>query len=350
MNCAFRLRSTHRDTSLFRPCSDSRFHGQLPVKLYLTFDIEIWCGGWDDLDGRFPSSFDRYIYGRSPKGNYALPKTLEILDRYGLKGVFFVEPLFAARFGTEHLATIVDLIGAGGHDIQLHLHPEWTDEIKPLLFPGASVKRQHMSYYTFDEQLALLTLGRSLLSRVGYNKLTAFRAGSFACNHDTYRALRELGIGVDSSLHAELPDSGRDLRKTLDFFHPVEFESVRILPMTVFRDGFGQLRPAQIGACGFTELREAIDSAAKNGVEHFVVLSHNFEMLKQGRSDPDMLVVARFERLCEFLAQERGRIDVSNFSDQPVVINAMAKPPLAQCGLPATLVRHGEQALRRFFG
>jgi hypothetical protein len=54
------------------------------------------------------------MYGRSPAGDYALPKTLEILDRNGLKGVFFVEPLFAARFGVEHLATIVDLIRAGG--------------------------------------------------------------------------------------------------------------------------------------------------------------------------------------------------------------------------------------------
>jgi peptidoglycan/xylan/chitin deacetylase (PgdA/CDA1 family) len=43
----------------------------------------------------------RALYGRSPAGDYALPKTLEILDRNGLKGVFFVEPLFAARFGVD---------------------------------------------------------------------------------------------------------------------------------------------------------------------------------------------------------------------------------------------------------
>ena len=129
------------------------------MNVYLTFDVEIWCDGWDNLDGRFASSFQRYVYGRSSKGDYALPKTLEILDRYGLKGVFFVEPLFAARFGVEHLATIVQLIRAGRHDIQLHLHPEWTDEIRPLPFPGASKKRQHMSYYSCEEQTALITLG-----------------------------------------------------------------------------------------------------------------------------------------------------------------------------------------------
>lgn len=71
---------------------------------------------------------------RSSRGNYALPKTLEILDGHGLAGVFFVEPMFAGRFGIEYLATIIEMIRGGNNDIQLHLHPEWTDEIRPLLF------------------------------------------------------------------------------------------------------------------------------------------------------------------------------------------------------------------------
>lgn len=320
------------------------------MNIYLTFDVEIWCDGWDHLDDRFPSSFHRYVYGRSRKGDYALPKTLEILDRFGLKGVFFVEPLFAARFGVEHLATIVDLIRAGDHDIQLHLHPEWTDEIRPLPFAGASRKRQHMSYYTCEEQVALLALGRNLLSQTGCEKITAFRAGSFACNHDTYRALHQSGIGIDSSLHAVLPDSGIDLREQIDFFHPIEFEQVQILPLTMFRDGFGRLRPAQVGACSFAEMRDAISAAADNMTEHFVVLSHNFEMLKQGRHDPDSLVVARFENLCAFLAAQRGRIDVSTMSDLPTAFGQPPHPPLARAGLQSTLRRHGEQAIRRVLG
>lgn len=320
------------------------------MKLYLTFDVEVWCGGWGDLDKRFPSSFDRYVYGRSSKGDYALPKTLEILDRHGLKGVFFVEPLFAARFGIERLATIVNLIRANHHDIQLHLHPEWTDEIRPLIFAGATEKRQHLSYYSYEEQVALIRLGRDLLAQVGCNNITAFRAGSFACNHNTYHALRDLGINVDSSLHAVLPCSGADLRDRLDFHHPLEFEQVCILPMTVFRDGFGQIRPAQLGACSFSELRDAIESAERTGTEHFVMLSHNFEMLKQGSSEPDSLVVARFERLCAFLATQQGRIDVSTLSGQSVVCSSRPKPLLATSRFLSTVRRHGEQALRRIFG
>ncbi len=337
------IRTSHAGCSL--PATAS-----IPVKIYLTFDVEVWCGGWKDLDARFPSHFERYVYGRSRKGEYALPKTLDILDRHGLKGVFFVEPLFAARFGIEPLATIVDLIGAGNHDIELHLHPEWADEIRPLPFPGVTGKRQHLWHYSCDEQTALIALGRSLLAQAGCDTIKAFRAGSFACNHDTYRALRKLGISIDSSLHAVLPDSGIDLRKQVGFFHPLEFEEVRILPLTVFRDGFGQLRPAQIGACRFAELRDAIETAADNQTEHFVVLSHNFEMLKQGRSEPDALVVSRFERLCAFLAEQQGRIEVSTLSDSPIRIGTQSHPPLARAGFAATIRRHGEQAIRRFLG
>ena len=58
------------------------------MNIHLTFDIEIWCNGWNNLDAAFQKSFDRYIYGHSSHGDYALPKTLEILNNYGLNGVF----------------------------------------------------------------------------------------------------------------------------------------------------------------------------------------------------------------------------------------------------------------------
>jgi len=320
------------------------------MKVYLTFDIEVWCDGWESLDERFPASFERYVYGRSERGQYALPKTLEILDRHGLKGVFFVEPLFAGRFGIEHLAIIVEMIQTGGHDVQLHLHPEWTDEIRPLLFPGATRKRQHLSYYTLDEQITLLDYGRDLLARAGCDRITAFRAGSFACNSDTYRALRHCDIAIDSSLNAVHPDSGVDLRDMLNFHHPQELEGVSVFPMTVFRDGLGKLRPAQVGACSAAELREALESAADNGTQHFVVLSHNFEMLKQGRCEPDGIVVRRFEELCAFLTGKPDRFEVSTLSPAPVLGIESGQENMAHAGMAATLRRHGEQLMRRLFG
>ena len=318
------------------------------MNVHLTFDIEVWCNGWNNLDGNFPAAFERYVYGRSAKGEYALPRTLEVLAQHGLKGVFFVEPLFAARFGIRYLKIIVDLIKAGGHDIELHLHPEWTDEIRPLLFAGATRKRQHLSYYTLEEQTALIRRGIELMAEAGCPRLHAFRSGSFACNADTFAALRECGIAVDSSLNEIYPDSGADLRGKLDLTQPKVVDGLTLLPMTLFRDGTGRLRPAQVGACSAAELRAALDAAHAAGQGHFVLLSHNFEMLKQAGSEPDPIVARRFEALCRYLAQNQDRFEVAVLDTTPRV--APTAPPLPRVPLHATLQRHGEQLLRRFIG
>jgi len=66
-------------------------------------------------------------------------------------------------------------------------------------------------------------------------------------------------------------------------------------------------------------MRNALESAADNGTRHFVILSHNFEMLRQGRSEPDGIVVRRFEALCAFLAAHRDKFEVSTLSPAPTI-------------------------------
>ena len=81
------------------------------LEVFFTVDVEVWCDGWDDLDSKFPSSFQRYIYG--PQCHGGLPTQLQVLSDHGLTGVCFVEPLFAGRFGLAPLAEIVGLIDDG---------------------------------------------------------------------------------------------------------------------------------------------------------------------------------------------------------------------------------------------
>lgn len=323
---------------------------QKRMNVYLSFDIEVWCPGWKNLDENFARSFERYVYGHSARGDYALPKTLEILARHGLKGVFFVEPLFAARFGIEHLATVTDLIRSAGHDIELHLHPEWTDEIRPLPLAGATRKRQHMYLYSRQEQTELVRLGIDLLAQVGCARVNAFRAGGFACNSDTFGALAANGIAVDSSLNGVYANSGTDLRSTLDVFIPQRYQGLTLLPITVFRDGTGRLRPAQVGACSYAEMRAVLDAGHASGVRHFMLLSHNFEMLRQNSSRPDGIVVARFEALCRYLAANPERFHVSTLDSTPQLAVPASSQALLSAPLSATLRRHGEQLARRMLG
>lgn len=314
------------------------------MRVYLSFDVEVWCDGWSNLDSKFPASFDRYVYGRSAKGDYALPKTLEILQNHGLRGVFFVEPLFAARFGEHYLAEIVDLIRNAQQDVQLHLHPEWADEIRPLPIPGATRKRQHLCYYDLSEQTVLIALGKHLLQAAGGAKPTTFRAGSYAANADTFRALRANGIALDSSLNSCFEISGHDIARDVQSNAPLWQDGVQSYPISVYRDGLGRARPAQVNAAGFDELRATLLQAERQGQTDFVIVSHNFELLKPGSNEPDPVVVRRFRKLCAFLARHADRFEVSTFAatQPPTTPQPWPRAPLA-----STLTRHIEQLWRR---
>ena len=316
------------------------------MKVHLTFDVEVWCNGWDDLDGRFPAAFDRYVYGRSARGEYALPATLDILQRHGLRGTFFVEPLFSARFGPQYLERIVRLIEDAGQDVQLHLHPEWTDELAAPPIADAGRKRQHLYHYTRDEQEQLLRYGLDLLRAHARSNVHAFRAGSYAANADTYRALQAVGLSVDSSLNRASDDSGRDLAEVRDPRSAFMLGGVQVYPVTVFRDGRGRDRPAQVGACGLAEMVQALASAHALERRHFVIVSHNFEMLHPGRSDPDGIVVRRFEGLCRHLAEHRDRYDTCALEPAAPLDDAATGVPMVGTG--ATLMRLAAQAARRW--
>lgn len=320
------------------------------MKIHLTFDVEIWCNGWDRLDEVFPAQFERYVYGRSQHGEFALPTELEILRRHGLKAVFFVEPLFSARFGKEYLEDLVGLIRSDNQEVQLHIHPEWIDEIEPAIIPNNLVKRQHLCHYDLEEQAAIISYGKKLLQNAGGGHITAFRAGSYAANRDTFEALRRNEIFIDSSMNACFDISGADLRVEYSLLTPFQIANVSSYPVTVFRDGFGRLRPAQVGACSFEEMRDSISNAIDLGCLDFVIVAHNFELLKIGSSDPDLTVVRRFEKLCDYLAMNSNMLEVCGYGESSVPRTASVcqlNDTLPNAKVGSTARRYVEQFRRR---
>lgn len=312
------------------------------MNVYLTFDVEVWCDGWSDVDRQFPAAFDRYIYGRSASGEFGLPKTIEILNRHGLTGVFFVEPLFAARFGQQWLAEVVALLRAGGQDVQLHLHTEWVNEMHERVIEDQSAKRQHLIHYSLAEQDALISYGLGRLAECGV-QASAFRAGSYAANADTLRALAANGICVDTSLNRFYAVSGDGMGYPDGPCRSFEAFGVHEYPVYLFRDGFGRQRPAQLASAGLAEFRQALDRAESAGQEHFVIVSHSFELLKSGSSMPDLIMVRRFEGLCSYLAANRDRFQVGCFA--PALSGEVADQ--AEVGWLSTIRRQMEQAWRR---
>lgn len=318
------------------------------LNVFFSVDVEIWCDGWHDLDEKFPSAFNKYVYGYTSKGQFGLPYQLEILKNHGLTGVFFIEPLFSLRFGAQPLAEIVGLVKESGHEIQLHLHTEWVDEsIKPLL-AGPQTKRQHLKYFTLEEQSHLIGVGANLLKSAGADDLNAFRAGSFAFNKDTLGALAENNFSFDSSYNACMfgPESG--LMPGVTIVEPVEYKSVYEYPMTVFNDGTGSLRHAQLTACTFSEIEGLLWQALKSGRTSFVILSHNFELMNPAKDKPDDVVVKRFKKLCSFLDKNRDSFCVRGFQGLEPQIATQQPMPL-NSPIWKTGARMVEQVYRKKF-
>jgi hypothetical protein len=317
-----------------------------PLNVLLTFDIEVWCGGWQDIDAKFPDAFRRYVYGLSRAGNYALPKILEVLNDHALKGIFFVEPLFAARFGLEPLIEIVGLIKQAGQEVQLHLHPEWQNESIDPLIPNHTKKRQGLIHYNLEEQTALIGHGIRLLQEAGVERPTAFRSGGFFSNAETFIALECNGILYDSSLAMTQSHSGVGLECGLRRHGAHYIGGVLELPLSVFNNAAGKLRHVQVGSCAFSEIVQVLMGAQVNGWSYLNILSHNFEMLLSGSSRPDWIVVRRFESLCRYLAENRSAYPTVCFAD---VGFSEERPelPLPETSTAANIRRFLEQGYRR---
>ncbi|SEP27125.1 polysaccharide deacetylase [Nitrosovibrio sp. Nv6] len=318
------------------------------IDVFLTVDVEVWCDGWKDIDAKFPSAFQRYIYGPTSRGDYGLPYQLHQLQEHGLTGVFFVEPLFSTRFGLERLSEILSLIREKDHEVQLHMHTEWVDESNEPLLDNIRGKKQFLRYFSLEEQTILIRAGMNLIESAGGPSVNAFRAGSFGFNTETLQALAANRIAFDSSYNASMFGLDSGVSPTVPLVEPAECEGVYEYPMTVFHSGTRSLRHVQITACSSREMEGLLWQALESERKAFVILSHNFELLDSAMNRPDEIVVGRFRRLCSFLDRHRDCFRVRGFHGL-IPAPVLSQPAPLTSPIWKTGLRMMEQGLRRGF-
>src|SRR5439155_5434889 len=102
---------------------------------------------------------------------------------------FFVEPLAQHYFGMDGLREVCDGIRNRGHDIQLHIHPNF----RRMAWRGAGLQELPalLTRYSEDEQLDLLREGLDTLETAGVPRedIKCFRAADFGANGATWRAM-----------------------------------------------------------------------------------------------------------------------------------------------------------------
>ena len=277
------------------------------------------------------------ILGETSRGKFGVPYQLDLLDRYGLKGVFFVEALHIMVIGDEMLKRIVALVLERGHEVQLHCHVEW------LWFAKGAQRlpreKQSLAHLSLAEQSELLGTAKDALERCGAPPPNAFRAGNYGANDDTLRTLAKLGIRYDSSHNGTVADSRIAL--PAEQIAPCERHGVIEVPVSWFFAGGARRRHAQLCAASYSELDHALAEAQAAGHPLFTIVSHSFELLDRARKRPQGLVVRRFEKLCALLA-ERG---TAGFRDLVDVSGSCTAPRPIRSNAARTAARIAEQAL-----
>lgn len=256
------------------------------------------------------------IYARSlePAG-VGLSYQLDRLAAHGLKACFFVDPMPALVFGLGPVKRMVDTILTAGQEVQLHLHPNWAGAIAGDR--AASYGRFQMYEYTLDEQAALLVGATELLTAAGAPQPIAFRAGGYAANTDTLRALAALGFVYDSSHNGAEPAESR-IGLGSEQIAPVTHHLIEI-PVTVIEDAPGLLRTFQLCALSGAEAAAALDHAAAEGHAAVTIVSHGFELANRLGTRANAVHVRRFDTLCRLLSARADDLPTMHFADRPAL-------------------------------
>lgn len=333
------------------------------VDVFITVDTELWPlnhPGWparplpvDKTD--FSPEFSVYFDGNTRSGAYGVPYQIHRLNHYGLKASYFVEPLFSLRAGSDLLRRMVTEIEGQGQEVQLHLHTEWLSEIQHPQLPPQF--RQHLRHFDEAEQTTLLRVGAQLLRHAGAGEICAFRAGNYGANRTTLRALANNGIRFDSSFNACYQGSACDMPGIGMGLSPQLVDGVVEYPVSHFADFRSHRRHVQFCACSFSELRHLLQQARQLQLPALVIVMHPFELIRkdpllsaQGLALPVRSYIRRFERLCQFLANNRDHFRTRHFRDMAMTggLPAPSAHPLVSNGL-RTVARMAEQAVARFW-
>lgn len=328
------------------------------LNVFLTVDTEIWpySEGWpvhalSPDKTAFDAEIAACLYGQTLDGEFGLPYQIKQLNQYGLKATYFLEPLFADRAGSRHLAEIVRLIQENGQEVQLHLHTEWLSEIQDPSIPAHF--KQYMHQFTLDEQTALIAKGVRSLQMAGVAAVHAFRAGSYGANHDTLRAAAQNGLLFDTSYNPCYLGEDCKIDPGRPMLQPFKMEGVWEFPVSFFQDYPRHQRHAQLAACSFDEMKTALLDAWKAGWHTFVIVLHSFELVKHrtpaALCQPDKRNIDRFHKLCQFLAEHSDKFRTTLFSElDPAAIPETEHAKMLRSRAHHTGWRFVEQILSRF--
>jgi peptidoglycan/xylan/chitin deacetylase (PgdA/CDA1 family) len=256
-----------------------------PTLVMITVDVESYTKGTPD----------QQIWGKQPDGEHGIRRMMDMLDRHGFKGTFYLNVYEAAKHGDGILAEVARTIHGRGHDLQLHTHPS------PMF------KFDTMQNADVEQQVAVLSQGKDLIRQWTGKTVIAHRAGAFAANQDTLAACQRAGLAIDSSFSpvSTLTDLSRQLPASN---MPRVIDGVVELPLTYIAQArlgnWQSLRYLDIEGTSYDEFVSAIRQFRDADFPVVNIVMHSFSFVRHGKTDAS--IEQRFDKLLGFLKAEPG--------------------------------------------
>ena len=295
---------------------DPQFAEAMKTTFIVTVDVETRTHGdsGQDISGVIPGC----------PGNFGVEGIMDLLEKQQAGGTFFLNVYEIAKHGDDVIASAARSIHGRGHDLELHTHP------RPMF------KFYGMSQASFDEQKAILEKGIALLEGWTGKKVVAHRAGAFAADTDTVRAVAAAGLQADCSLsagsHVSVP-----LVAELGATNSVQrINHAWEIPMTCFDQvRFGpwhSRRILDIEGCSLPEIKRVTRWAVRHRLPTVCILMHSFSLSRQNK--PNHRVVRRLSTLLAWL-RKQDDIEIGTIEQVCRQLEAAALPPPV-AAIPAT--------------
>lgn len=162
------------------------------------------------------------IWGKIGNKYYGISKIIEICDKYGIKGLFFVDIPEIWDMGYDKIKEVITYIREKGHDVGVHIHPHhMPNETRHFLFD-----------YSRDEQFEIISECTKKYFEITGEYPKSFRAGKYGANRETLDILNELGYMYDFSEFYSQKWCG--INPEIAYILPVKYKNLIEFPVTIF--------------------------------------------------------------------------------------------------------------------
>lgn len=275
-------------------------------KIFLFITIDVEAGSYKGK----PNKLSDRIYGYIDGEYWGVPKMMELCKKYNVSATFFVDVTEYKYYGEDAFKKIVTEIKENGFDVQLHAHPHWYYENN----------KDKMWQYSLEQQTEIIREGKKLIYDWTGVAPIAFRAGGFAADENTLKALEINNIYIDSSLTYGIPVSKLNLLiPPLDINKPSAINKLIEVPVTVFEEfsvgKYKRMRLFDIEADTLRELKYVVEQAKTHHIPTLVLMIHSHSFVKWNADrtrhwgNPEEL--RRFEEFLQYVSYDKSIVPVT---------------------------------------